>query len=781
MDEPIEFSPGQPAPRTEDKRFVTGTGRFADDVVLAGQAYAVMVRSPYPHARIGTIDSAAAREMPGVLAVLTGQDWAGDGLGGLTGPGHMLPTPPLRTDGVPFVNPPRPGLPLSRVLFAGEAVAVVVGETLIEALDAAELIDVAYEELEAAVTIAAALEPRAPNIRDDAPGNVYFRQCWGDEAATAAAFDGAPHVISQRIVISRVYANTMEPRSFNAFWDPQRDHCTIWGGVHRAFGTRDMLTRDVFGIGPEQMDVVPGDLGGSFGLRGGVPVEMALVAWASRRTRRPVKWTATRSELLLADDHGRDMIADAELAFDDQGRIHAFRTHNLNNIGAHVSYYGLAPATNNIGGHVGPYTIPVAFVDVTGVCTNTTSNTPYRGSGRPEATTVIERMVDLAAARIGLDPAEMRRRNLIPKDAFPYKTALTFTYDCGEFESVLDKVMFAMDYQGFPARRAGTEARGKLRGLGVAFAIESAGAPGVEIADLVFSEDGTVTILAGTTNHGQGHETILTQYVCGRLGIEPAAVRVIESDTRVVRMGYGTGGSRSAAFVSGAILNAIANVVDAGLPIAAHLLNTPPGDIVFSDQVFRDDKTGRSIAFSEVARAAFDTAALPPGRGPGLGAEGMVRLESRNFPNGCQICEVEIDPQTGVVEVVAHGICDDVGFEINPALVKGQLHGGAAQGLGQGLLEYIAFDAGGQLQTGSFMDYAMPRATDLPFFTVSSHPVPTATNPTGVKGVGESGSVGALPALMNAVNDALARAGVPHLDMPATPFRVWSALQGRSS
>ena len=773
----MKFSPGQSTSRIEDLRLLTGKGRFADDVFLPGQAYAAMLRSPYPHADIRGIDTTAAREMPGVLLVLTGQDWADDGLGGLTGPGHLLAEPPLRPDGSRFVNPPRPGMPRQRVLFAGEVVAMVIAESPAIAADAAEAVEVDYSELDPVVTTMAALSSDALQLREPFPGNILFRHSWGDADATAAAFAQAPHTLAQQLTISRVYTNTMEPRAFNAFWDPEQDHCTIWGGVHRPFGTRDMLAEDVFGVDAARMDVVPGDLGGSFGLRGGIPVEMALVAWGSRRTGRPVKWTATRSEMFLGDDHSRDMTADAEIAFDDAGRILAFRTRNLNNIGAFVGYYGIAPATNNVGGHVGPYRITAAHVEVCGLCTNTTPNAPYRGAGRPEATYVIERMVDLAAAELGLDPAEMRRRNLIPEDALPYETALTFTYDCGEFEAVLDKALVAIDYAGFARRRTAAEAVGKMRGIGIAFSIESAGAPGFEIADLRFAEDGTVTVLAGTTNHGQGHETILGQYVVDRLGVAPEAILVIESDTRVVRMGNGTGGSRSAAFASGAILNAIDNIVAHARPIAAGLLQAAEADVAFVDQAFRVSQTGQSVSFTEVARAAFDPALLADGRAPGLAAEGTVRIESRNYPNGCQICEVEIDPASGVVEIVSHVVCDDVGFEINPALVKGQLQGGVAQGLGQAMMEAIVIDEAGQLLTGSFVDYAMPRAADLPSFLIDNHPVPTATNPTGVKGVGESGTVGALPAFMNAVNDALARVGVPHLDMPATPLRVWQALR----
>ncbi|AJE46810.1 xanthine dehydrogenase family protein molybdopterin-binding subunit [Celeribacter indicus] len=773
----MKFSPGNPVARREDDRLLTGRGRYAGDVRLPGQAHAAVVRSDYGHARILSVDPSAALEMPGVLAVLTAREMAEDGIGGMRFRGHLLSGPLCDRAGREFVNPPRMPLASERVRYVGEPVAVVVADTPARAVDAAEAVLVECDELPAVADIAAAIAEGAPLVRDDCPGNEVFLYRAGDAEATERAFATAPHRLSRRLTVNRVHANPMEPRSFTGDYDAARDHFTVHAGVHRPFECRNALADHVFGIPRERVDVVPGDIGGSFGLKGSIPPEVALVAWASKRVGRPVTWTATRSEMLTADDHGRDMIADAEIAFDDEGRLLAFRTRNINNIGAYMSTNGAAPATNNLGSLAGTYTIPHMAVEVSGVWTNTTPTSPYRGSGRPEAAYAIERMIDLAARELGMDPVEIRRRNLIPNDAFPYDTPLEFVYDCGEFDKVLEKAVAAADYAGFPSRRAEAAARGRLRGIGVAMAIEIATRPGTEYVSLRFAADGGVTVLAGTTNHGQGHETLFAQYLSDRLGIDPARVRVVESDTREVAAGNGTGGSRSAAFGAGAIMDGIDKSIAAGRPIAAHLLQAAEAEIGFDDGVYRVGGAGRGVSFLEVAKASFDEDMRPAGLAQGLQADGVLRLDAPNFPNGCQVCEVEIDPDTGVVEIVAHTVCDDVGFELNPQIVKGQIQGGVLQGLGQVLMENMVFSEEGQNMTGSFMDYAMPRATDSVSPVVLSHPVPTTTNPAGVKGVGESGRVGALPAAMNAIADALAPLGIDHIDMPATPGRVWEAIR----
>lgn len=764
------FALGAPAARTEDRRLLTGQGNFADDIVLPMQAYAAMVRSPHAHARILEIDASAIVEMPGVLGMLSARDWEDDGLGALFAFSNFLPDPLLLPDGREFVNPLRKPLAQERAVFAGEVVAVVIAETPALAVDAADQVMVDYEALPVAADTATAADADAPLVRDDVPRNTIFVHEFGDGAATEEAFRAAPHVVAQRLVNNRVHANPMEPRSINAAYDPQTAKFTIWGGTQHAFLLRDILANHVFDVAPENVDIVPGDLGGSFGIKDSIPVEMALLPWAARRLGRPVKWTATRTEMITADNHGRDLVSDAELAFDDDGRILAVRTHNINNHGAYVELFGIAPALVNIGGLVGPYKIPAAYAKVTGVLTHTSPVAPYRGAGRPEATYVVERLIDLAAAEIGLDPVEMRRRNLIAAEEMPYRTALTFTYDCGEFERVLDKALAAADYEGFTQRRHLAQAKGRLRGIGVAMCIETSVGKGREYAELKFTPDGQAIVLAGSTNHGQGHETVFVQQVCGALGMDPQDVRVVESDTRVVTKGDGTGGSRSAAFNAAAIGDAIRQCVDQGTPVAARLLQAEMSAIVFESGAYRVKDGAQRATFGEVVRASFAEGAKP------IGAMGEAVIHADAFPNGCQISEIEIDPATGTVDMIAHTVCDDVGFELNPLLVKGQLMGGIVQGAGQALMEDLAIDSEGQVLTGSFMDYAMPRATDIARIALCSHPVPTATNPYGVKGVGESGTVGSLAAVMNAVNNALVSAGAAPIDMPATPSKVWRAL-----
>ena len=773
----MKFSPGLAVPRIEDRGLLIGARKFADDIALPRQSYAAIVRSPRAHARILSIDTQAAFGGPGVLAVLTAEDWDNDGMGALFAPGHVMKVPPQTPDGTAFVNPDRKPLATGKVVYVGEAVALVVAETAAQAADAAELVAVDYDPLPAVADTGLASNEDAPLVRDDVPRNILVVHNVGDAERTEAAFSKAPRTLRQRIVINRVHANPMETRSVNACYDADKDHFTVWGGTHNAFVVRNMLAEKVFGTTPDKLDLVPGNLGGSFGLKSSVPVEMALMPWASKRLGRPVKWTATRSEMIIADNHARDLIADAEIAYDNDGQILAVRSHNINNLGAHVEYFGVAPSLTNVGGMVGPYTIPVAHVRITCVLSHTSPIGPYRGSGRPEASNIIERLIDLAAADLRLDPVEMRRRNLIPEDAFPYKTALTFTYDCGEFEKVMDKACAAADYSGFPERRKESESRGMLRGIGVAMSIESSAGPGKEFAALKFDPDGSVTVLAGSTNHGQGHETILVQYVAGQLGILPSDIRVVESDTRVVANGTGTGGSRSAAYNAAAISDVIGKCIDAGRPIAAHLLQTSKESVVFKNGEYLVAGGIQKIGFAEVARASFSDVISD---GAGMHQQSEISIDAPAFPNSCQVSEVEIDPATGTVDLLALTVCEDVGYELNPLLVEGQLMGGIAQGVGQALMENVALDAGGQVLTGSFMDYAMPRSTDFCRFKLLSHPVPTSANPHGVKGVGEAGTGGALPAVMNAVNNALARAGVGSFDMPATPTRVWRALNSAS-
>lgn len=769
----MKFAPGQANLRSEDQRLLTGKGRFADDLVLPGQAYAAMVRSPHAHARLLAVDATAALEMPGVLAVLTAEDWEADGLGGALSFIKFLPEPLLMPDGREATVPLRKPLVRDRVTFVGEAVAVVIAQSPALAVDAVEAVMVDYQELPAVADTATCFGTDVPLVREDVPGNVLFVHDFGDAVAAEAAIARAPHVVRQRRVNNRVHANPMEPRAINAVYDPARETFTIWGGTQNSHVLREILATHAFHIPEDKIEIVAGDLGGSFGLKAAIPPEMLVMPWAARKLGRPVKWTATRSEMIIADNHGRDLISEAELAFDDEGRFLAVRSHNIANHGAHIEIWGAASALVNVGGIAGNYTIPAAHVKVTGVLSHTSPLSPYRGAGRPEASYIIECLIDEAAAKLGMDRVEIRRRNLIPASAMPYKTALTFTYDSGDFGAVLDKATTGADYAGFAARRAESEARGMLRGIGVALCVETSVGPGQEYAELVFDPEGRAEVLAGSTAHGQGHENAFVQFVSHELGVPPDWVTVIEGDTRVVKKGIGTGGSRSAAFNAAAIGDAIAKCIDQGRPIAARLLQAKPGDLVFKDTHYAVEG-GARLSFLEVVRASFQD-------GAGIGAMGEANFTSDTFTNGCQVSEVEVDPATGRVKLLAHTICDDVGFELNPMLVRGQLIGGMAQGAGQALMEDMVIDANGQVLTGSFMDYAMPRATDLINVTTLSNPVPTPTNPYGVKGVGESGTVGALPAVMLAINDALASGGASPVDMPATPRKVWRALRSVSA
>ena len=770
----MQFGIGQPVPRTEDPRLLTGNGRYADDFNQVNQAHAYVLRSPYAHARITAIDTAAAERMPGVLAVLTGAEYAADGMGPISGG-----APLKRRDGSPMVRPPRPALTQDRVHHVGQAVAVIVAETVAQAKDASEAIEIDYDPLPPVISTETANADGTPQIWEECPGNEVFVREYGDKAATDDAFAAAAHVIRNKFVITRAHANTMEPRAVLGQYHKGEDRYTISTGCQRPYAWRTALSKHTFGGIPENsLSLITGDVGGSFGMKGAIYPEIPLMAWASKRVGRPVKWVCERTEGFAADDHGRDNVTNAELALDKDGKFLAFRAATNADLGAYVSFLGFGPSTSNVGGMVGPYAIPSAHVEVTGVITNRSPISPYRGAGRPEASYVIERLVEIAAQETGIDPIDLRRRNFIAPDAMPYKTALTFTYDCGEFEAAMDMCLDKADVAGFEKRRAESEANGRLRGIGVSVTVEQAAGAQPETAEMRFDPSGTVTVLVGSTPHGQGHETIYKQLVCERLGLEPGDIRVIEGDTDKVSFGTGTGGSRTATIGSGAVFEAIDKIIEKTRKIAAGLLEAAEADVAFENGQFVISGTDRSIPFRQAATASFNPAQIPDGVEPGLYEIATYNPKKANFPNGCHVCELEIVPDTGEVEIARYTVVDDVGFEINPLLVKGQIHGGIAQGLGQALMESLVYDAeSGQLITGSFMDYCMPRADDLCSFEVEGRPVPTATNPLGVKGAGECGTVGALAAVMNAVNDALAPLGVRHLEMPCTPERIWQAIR----
>ncbi|WP_431267738.1 xanthine dehydrogenase family protein molybdopterin-binding subunit [Dankookia sp. P2] len=765
---------GAPVRRVEDLRFLRGAGHFVDDIAAPGAVYLHVLRSPHAAARIAAIDAAAARAMPGVLLVLTAAD--------LDIPARLrCVTPRHRRDGSPLVQPPWRVLPAEAVRHVGDAVAAVVAATPAAAQDAAERIEVGYEPLPAVTDLAEAARPGAPAVWPDfAPDNECFHFSLGDVAAVEAAFARAAHLVALDYRISRVSANPMEPRNALAMHDPIEDRYTLYTGTQLPHVMRNEIAEFALGIPSNRLRIVSPDVGGGFGMKESPFPEHVLCLLAARRLGRPVRWTATRTESFLSDSHARDNVSTAELAVAADGTFLAMRVRTLSNMGAYLAWQGPVSSTNNVGGLAGVYRTPHICTAVTGLFTNTQPTAPYRGAGRPEAIHAMERLVDLAAEKLGLDRAEIRRRNMIWPEEMPFQTGLDYAYDSGDFPRNQALAMQAADWDGFPARRAQSEARGLLRGIGIANAIESAGGPHrkplEEGAEIRFDPGGTATLLLGSHNHGQGHETVFRQIVASRLGLAPDRVRIQFGDTDVVAHGRGTIGSRSMMAAGGALVGAAEKVIARGKQIAAHLLEAAEVDMEFADGTFRVVGTDRGLGLEAVAKASYVPGALPDGAELGLGASLVTRPGDATFPNGCHIAEVEVDPETGETRLLAYTVVDDVGTVINPLLVKGQIHGGVAQGFGQVFGEAILY-AEGQLLTASFQDYPMPRAADFPEMLVKSNPVPTKTNPLGVKGAGEAGTVGALPALVGAVVDALRPHGVTHLDMPLTPERVWAAMQ----
>jgi carbon-monoxide dehydrogenase large subunit len=771
-----EFALGQPVPRFEDPRLLRGGGRYVDDIVLPRLAFGHVLRSPHAHARIRAIDTTAAKAAPGVLAVLTGADWQASGWGDLpTAAGNR------RRDGSPAYRPRFPALVTERVRWVGDYVAFVVAESAYQAADAAELIHVEYEPLPAVVGTAEALAPDAPRVWDDSPDNISFVYLEGDKAATDAAFAGAAHVVRHKFVINRVTAATMEPRGCIGDYNAAADHYTIYTTLQRTHGYRSELARQILKVPESKVRVIAGDIGGSFGMKSAIYNEVALVLLASKLIGRPVKWASTRSEAFLADAQARDNVTEAELALDRDGHFLGLRVNTIAAIGAYPQA-GSNAFVANLGTLAGVYRTPAIYADVTAVYTNTNPIRAYRGNGRPEAGYVIERMVELAADELGLDPVELRRRNLILPEAMPFKSGLTFTYDCGEFVKSLDMALELADFAGFEDRRAEARGRGRLRGFGLSYTIERAAAGGFEAAEIRFDRGGTVTLLSGSITQGQGHETVYKQLLCDRLGIHPDQVHYVQGDTDKVAIGEGTGGSRTATLGGSAVYLATERIVAKAKAIAGCILGADADEVRFEDGLFTAPPSNRALTIGEIARASFDPRNLPNGMDLGLVAGATFSCKEQNFPNGCHICELEIDPETGEVEILRYSVVDDVGTVLNPLLLEGQISGGIAQGLGQVLMEDIRFDpASGQLLTGSFMDYAMPRASDLSAIHCDSNPVPTKTNPLGVKGAGEAGNVGALPAVANALVDALSPLGIRHVEMPATPERLWRAIRQAQS
>jgi carbon-monoxide dehydrogenase large subunit len=768
-----QFSIGQSVLRREDPRLLTGRGRFFDDLKLADQLYAAIVRSPHAHADIRGIDASAALAQPGVRAVLTGEDYKADGLG-------SLPSMAIykKRDGGPMYLPHRPAIAVGRAMHVGYPVAVVVADTLELARDAADRLAIDYSPRPAVVSARDAFEPGAPQLYDDCPNNEAFYYEAGNKAATDAAFARADRVVEQRLVINRVTANTMEPRGVTGEYDPGTGRYTLHCGFQRPWLFRNAIAESVLKIPESQLRLITGDIGGSYGLRGSLYPEIILMLWAARRVGRPVKWLATRNEAHISDDDARDNIVDAALALDRTGQFLGVRIRSFGNLGAFVSFRGAMPPVVNIGTVCGVYTTPALHVAISGMLTNTHCTSPYRGAGRPEASYMIERLIDIAADEMGLDPAELRRRNTIPPSAMPYKTPLTFTYDSGRFEENLDRAMKLGNWHGFEARRKEAAARGQLRGIGISNTIEQASDPTIETAEIRFDPLGGLTFVTGSVSHGQGHATIQTQMLVDQLGVDPEQVKIIQGDTEAVSFGMGTGGSRSTTMSGGAIVLVSEKIVAKARRLAAHLLEAAESDMEFSEGRFTIAGTDRGLGIHEVAKAAFQLDKLPADMEPGLYETATYRARTGNFPNGCHVCEVEIDPDTGATTIVGYWVVDDVGTVINPMLVKGQIVGGIAQGMGQVLMEDKAYDPqSGQVLSGSFMDYAMPRAADFCDLTIEDNPVPTPTNPLGVKGAGEAGTVGSLSAGVNAIVDALSVYGIRHVDTPCTPYRVWQSIQ----
>ena len=768
----MRFGIGQSAERPEDKRFLTGTGRYSDDINLAHQSHAAIVHSPHSHARIVSIDSRQALDAPGVIAVFTGADISDAELGDL--PTIMQTT---RADGTPLSAPARAMLVKDTVRFAGDYVAMVIAQTAAQAKDAADLVAVEYEVLPAVTATSAAAADDAPLVWPANPNNISFERRLGNFDAVRSALETAAHVTRIDLPVSRIAQVPMEPRCALGIYDRGEDRYTLYTGVQNPHDMRREIAHEVLHIPETRLRVVSPDMGGGFGMRSTVFPEMALVLWAARQLGRPVKWLGDRSAAFLVDDQARDAMIRVELGLNAAAEFLAIRVRKTANVGAYLSWYGGYPAFGNLGSLAGPYRTPVICAHVTGVYTHTTPVAPYRGAGRPEAALAIEQAVDQAARELGIDRVEIRRRNLIPASAMPFQTGLTYLYDSGEFEANIDRVVETVDYEGFETRRAASTASGKIRGLGVVYTVEQSAGPSDEGADIRFDANGDATVTTGLHSHGQGHETVFRQLLCDALGLDFEQVRYVQGDTDLIPVGGGTGGSRSAGVGSGALLRASDQIIEKGRHIAAHLMEAASEDIEFSDGRFEIAGTDRSVGITEVARTAFDASARPPDMDGGLSAFATFRHKAPTFPNGCHASEVEIDPDTGKTEILRYVVCKDVGTVMNPRLLRGQLQGGIVQGFGQIMTEQVVWGEDGQPITGSFMDYCLPKADNVPFCEIETNEVPTPTNPLGIKGAGEAGTVGGLSCVAAAMDDALTSVGAGRIAMPATPERVWRTLQ----
>lgn len=776
---------GDAVKRKEDKRFTTGKGKYTDDVRNDNQAYAAFVRSPYAHARVMGIDGSAALAMDGVIDVLNGAQLTGDGIGNI-----ICGWAVVSKDGSPMNMGAWSALATEKVRYVGDAVAVVIAETQALARIAAEKVEVSYEQLSVAASIAAARADDAPEIHENAPGNLIYDWEIGDEAATDAGLAGAAHVTTLDVINNRLSPNPMEPRSAVATYDDSEEHYTLYTTSQNPHVARLVLSA-FYNVAPEhKLRVIAPDVGGGFGAKIYIYPEEITCLWASMKTNRSVKWTSDRSEAFLTDAHGRDHVTTAKMGFDSSGKIVGFKVDTLANLGAYMSLFSSSVPTYLYAPLLsGQYNIDNIHCNVRAYYSNTVPVDAYRGAGRPEATYLVERMMETAAREMGMDPAELRRRNFIL--SFPHATPVLMEYDAGDFPTILKMAQSTADVAGFPARRAEAASRGKLRGIGYSTFIEACGiAPskavgslgcGVglwESAEVRVNPAGSIEILTGSHSHGQGHETTFAQIVSDRFGLPIENVSIVHGDTDKVQFGMGTYGSRSGPVGMTAVVKAMDKVEAKVKKIAAHALEASEDDIVIEGGEVKVTGTDKSMAWHEVGLAAYIAHNLPEGMEPGLKETAFFDPVNFSFPSGAFICEVEVDPDTGHTEIVQFTSADDFGTIINPMVVEGQVHGGVAQGIGQAMLEQVIYDEAGQLLTGSYMDYTMPRAADLPFYDVSHHSTPSPNNPLGIKGCGEAGAIGAPPAVINAITDAI---GSNDIEMPATPQTVWRAIQANSS
>jgi aerobic carbon-monoxide dehydrogenase large subunit len=770
---------GEPVRREEDLRLLKGRGRYVDDVRETNEARGYVLRSPHAHARVAALDVQRAVNAPGVLAVLTGEELRKRSLGTLM-PGVRR----KRRNGSPAFVCPQPLLAQGRVRYVGDPVAFIVAENLNQAKDAAELIEIEYEPLPAVISAETALAPGAPSVWDQNPGNEAFFHEIGDKAAVDAAFARADHIVRHTTVINRVTANSMEPRGCVAQYDRDQDRYTIRCTIQSVHATRAALADRIFKLPQHQFRVVCDNMGGGFGMKGGCYPEYALSLWASEVTGRPVRWIAERSEGLLTDEQGRGSVVETALALDKEGRFLALRAQWEAAIGAYYSTdRPTIPLTIGLSCLVNTYGIPAVHAQVIAVLTNTMTIAPYRGGSRPEPIYVTETIVDKAAHELGIEPAELRRRNTIPAEAMPFTTALQQTYDSGDFVKNLEDCLALAQYNRLAERRAAAKRHGKLLGVGVATAVAASGGRDYEHAEIRFDPSGGVVLMTGSMDHGQGHGTTFKQVLSEKLGIDADLIRYRFGDSDLVTMGIGTFGSRSAQLAGSAIVVAADRLIDKGRKIAAHMMEAGAHDIAFEDGKFTIAGTDRSVGIIEVARQSFEAAHLPSDLETGFSERANFGPPGcATFPSGAHLCEVEIDEETGEVALTRYVAVDDVGRVLNPLLCEGQIHGGIVQGVGQALMEDLVYDqTSGQLLTGSFQDYAMPRADGFCDFELANNPTLTDRNPLGVKGVGEAGTLCAIPAVMNAVNDALAQVGAPSIEIPATSEKLWRAIRAPGS